>query len=373
MKQSNNPGREGTVSGIVGIVSNLALFLMKLSVGFAMGSLSLISDAFNNMSDFLNSGLMYVGFAMSMKPADEDHPYGHERFELIAGFCVSLVMLFLGLETLKTAILSLIKNENPTLSSVYLLVIAVSILVKSCLAVFYYKRAKRLDSRLILANYYDSLNDVAISVLMLVGYFLAPYTSLNVDALLSVLIALIIIVTALKMIQQFISDLLGQRASKEDVMSITQILNQQDDIHGYHDLKIHNYGRFHKYALVHCEVDELMSLNQAHSIIDRIEDEVYHKTGIELDVHLDPLDLRSPIIKQLVYRIKTVLLGIHKELDFHDVRLNEKVLSFDVVNPQALNIKDEYILGILQGALDEYVLEVLFDATDLLIDYDLKI
>ena len=365
MKESNLNNQINRI-GIAGSLINGLLFLIKFAAAWLSGSVAMITDSFNNLSDFLNVMITYVGLKLSQKPADDDHPYGHERFEIIAGFSVSLVMMVLAIESIRSAIVSLIKGGSSMEGSIILLVSVVSIILKGILMAVYLLYAKQMESDLLKTNALDSLFDMIISALLILAYFIQPYTNIDLDGLIGLGIGLVILYTAIILVKEFISGLLGQKPSDEEIQAILDILDENKEISGYHDLSIHTYGRFHKYALVHVEVDEEMALIKAHEIIDIIEDTVLEKTGIELDVHLDPLDMKSPEIKKIVTVLKYTLKSMHSMIHFHEVRLENGLLYFEVYNPNETEIEDEFIQKEIENVLLEYQIYIKFEHISLI-------
>lgn len=352
--------------GIIGSLINGALFIIKITVGLLSGSIAMTSDAFNNLSDFLNSMITFIALKFSLKPADEDHPYGHERFEIIAGFTVSMILLILAIETIKSSVESFASQEVMRHGQLFFYVSLISIVLKFILMLINHKYYKETQSALLRVNVYDSFFDVLISLSFVVAYLIQDMTALNLDAILGMMIGVILIVTSIQLLREFISGLLGKQPSPEEIDGILAVLDENYDIEGYHDLQIHSYGKFHKYALVHVEVEQSMTLLQAHRIIDQIEEDVLKSTGIKLDVHLDPLDLSSPEIRDVVQTIKAALRSLHGMIDFHDVRIQGKLLSFDVVNPSESKMSDTDIIEALRIVLPSYQLDIQFDTIDLI-------
>lgn len=355
--------------GFIGSLVNGILFLLKLIVGLITGSIAMTTDAFNNLSDFANIVITYIALKLSLKPADEDHPYGHERFEIIAGFTVSLIMILIAVESIRTGIASFFHGGESMINIQVVAISAFAILLKFILMLVYRYYSTKLESPLLKTNEYDSLFDVLISCSLIVAYFLQPYVSLNLDASMGVIIGIIIFVTAIGLLKDFISGLLGRKASDEEIEGILEILDNNTSIAGYHDLSIHSYGKFHKYALVHVEVDQHLSLIKAHKIIDKIEDDVLNKTGISLDVHLDPLDLSSPEIKDVIAILKDLYRNLHPLIDFHDVRIDGTELRLEVFNPKETQISNEEIRIKTNKHLREYTVEIDFEYINLIQDY----
>ena len=355
--------------GIMGVLINGILVAIKLGVGFVTSSIAITSDGFNNLSDFLNVLITFIALKFSMKPADDDHPFGHERFEIIAGFSVAMIIFYLGIETIRTSIGALLTGEITTHSSLFLQVSIVSLVLKAILMMVYRKYAKLMKSPLLMTNAWDSFFDMLISISLIAVFFLQPYFTYNLDAIMGILIGLLLFYTSIILLREFISGLLGKKADPQEINSILKILDDNQDIAGYHDLSIHSYGKFHNYALVHVEVDETMALLDAHAIIDSIEAKILSETGIKLDVHLDPLDLRSPEIKKVIYVLKYTLGSLHPMIDFHDVHILDTVLNFDIFNPTESKITDERILEVISKQFPEYELNIAFEHINLINEF----
>ena len=360
--------KEGMKSGIVGIVANTVLFISKIVIGLLSGSVSIIADAINNLSDSVSSILTFAGYYMSNKPADKEHPFGHERFEYISGFVISFIMLILSFEIILSSIESIKIHEFTKLNTVGLFVLVFSIVVKGMMYLYYRKQGKRINSEVLMANAQDSLNDVLITGSILFSNLLG----LKIDGYLGLLIAAIIIISALKMLSEFISELLGERPDQNLIDGIVAILKESKSIYGFHDLMIHAYGKNNVYSVVHVEVDERLSLIDAHDIIHEIEEAIFDKTGIIMDVHLDPLDIQSPEIKEIVKIIKETLKALDIRLKFHDVRILGDKILVDIVKNDGILVPEEDIYDIITDRLKEhnvpYVLEIHFDSLDLLSD-----
>ena len=368
-KRSKNINRVG----VIGLLINGVLVASKLTIGFISGSIALTSDGFNNLSDFLNTIVTFIALKFSLKPADDDHPYGHERFEIIAGFSVAMIMLYLAIETIRGGITALFSTQSTQYGILFLQVNIFAGILKFILMMVYRKYAKIMESKLLVTNAWDSFFDTLISLSLILVYFLQPHLNFNVDAVIGILIGMMLIYTSIVLLKEFISGLLGQKPDPEEISGILEILDSNPYIAGYHDLSIHTYGKFHKYALVHIEVDQKMTLLRAPHITDSIEEEVLLKTGTVLDVHLDPLDLESNEIKEIIVLLKNTLRNIHPKIDFHDVRIEGKLLSFDLFNPSDSKIENDSILEDVTKILPEYDFQIEFEHINLIKDYQKKL
>lgn len=353
--------KEAANAGLVGFLVNLILFILKFVSGTLFNSVSLVSDAFNNLSDFLSSIITIVGFKVSQKPANKDYPFGYERFEYISGFMISIVMLYIGFETFKKGLSAILNPTTLLIEPIMIIVLIVSMGLKVYLFYYYKFKNKRIGSDVLKAVAQDSLIDVLISVSILLGFMLSQLLNINLDGYLGMLVSLFIIVSSLWMIRGFITDLLGKRPSESKIQIITDILDKQSKLVGYHDLLMHEYGDDTTYGSVHVEVDDRLSLIEAHKIVDEIEREISKTSGYALIVHIDPVDISTRQIKEIHQLLKQTLKSLDPQLTFHDLRLEDNVLGFDVVVSENCLFKDEKILDILEITFEDYTLDVVFD------------
>ena len=356
------------MSGLVGIVVNLVLFIMKIIVGLTSNSSAIIGDAINSLSDFLSSLITVFGFKLSQLPPDREHPYGHARFELISGFVISIVMLYLGIDLLRESIMQIINPTALLLTRTMFYVLAATIVIKFLLLIFYKKMYKELESEVIYANLKDSQNDIIITFSIMVAMWVQSTYDVRVDAYLAGIISLLIISSSYIMLQDFVRDLLGSRPDEELIEGIQSILDREENIMGYHDLIIHSYGVNRHYATVHVEIDEKTSLMDAHDVVDHLEYKVGKVFEVDLVIHLDPLDLENPLLKELNEKVGKALLLIHEDLSYHDLRLFHNTLIFDVVVAESVPLSDKDLLKLMGQHLKEepYRIKITFDRNYLL-------
>lgn len=348
-------------AGLLGIVVNSVLFGIKLSIGLISGSVSILSDAFNNLSDFLSALIAFVGFKLGQKPADRKYPYGYERFEYISGFLISMIMLTIGIEVFKNSFEALQKPKPIQLNGWMILVLIISIVIKLVLFIYYRDKNKSVDSEVLSAVSYDSLMDVLTSTTILLAYFISVKTGLYLDGYLGLAMSLVIVATSIKMIVGFIRDLVGRRPSEARIKVVTDILDNQEGILGYHDLLIHEYGDETAYGSVHIELDDRLSLTIAHQISDRIERDLLKTSQVEMVIHLDPIDITSSKIKGIHYRLKRTLKGLDSRFSFHDLRLDEDVIEFDIEMFEGCSYEEKELLTILEETFQGYKLNIVFD------------
>ncbi|MDT2614475.1 cation diffusion facilitator family transporter [Enterococcus dongliensis] len=330
----------GILGGILGLVSNLILFLAKFFISSLSGSVSIMADAMNNLSDTASSFITLAGFKIAGKPADEGHPYGHERFEYISGFVISILVTYVGVRFLDSSFIKILHPSSVLLSPIVYIVLILSILMKFWQSHMYRKLSHEIDSDTLKATAQDSINDVYTTIAVLISAIIEWISGWRIDGYIGFFIALYIIYSGIKMIMSFISDLMGGRPPETEVLAIRNHLENYPDIIGYHDLLIHSYGPNSIFASVHIEVDQDWSLSHAHEVIDAIEYEVKENLGVDLVCHLDPYPLDDPDFKRIAPELKKILKEIHPQLRFHDLRVDKgttpETIYFDLVVPEEL-------------------------------------
>ncbi|GGC93398.1 cation diffusion facilitator family transporter [Enterococcus wangshanyuanii] len=359
----------GIFAGIMGLLSNLLLFVSKLLIGLVSGSVSIMADAMNNLSDTVSSVLTLVGFYISGKPADKEHPYGHERFEYISGMLVSLLITFVGFQFFMTSIDRIRDPQSIKVTPVILVVLLLSILIKVWQGIFYQRIAKKIDSNALVATAKDSLNDVFTTIAVLVSASVEGITGLKIDGFVGLLIACYIIFSGLQLIREFVNELMGLRPDQEAIDQMKEYLSSVTDIVGYHDLLIHQYGPNKTFASVHIEIDDRWDLPHAHEKIDEIEQKFRNQLGVDLVCHIDPVNLHDQRQQFVHLEIKKIIKSINSDLRAHDIRLIEHGdrprILFDLVVPSHFKATDQELKIRIQEQvyrnIGEYPVEVTFD------------
>lgn len=360
--------RYGLLGSFFGLISNFILFVLKIVIGILLGFVSLIADSINNLSDFANNVLSIVGVKISSKKADREHPYGHQRFEYILSLIIGCVIISLATMMMYQAIIDGVdffttivetsnvktKNISYALYIISLSIMAFAILVKLSQMFLYVSLGKRIDSLPMVALAKDSRNDVISSFFVIVGLVISWFTSIDIDWVFSLIIAIFVITSGIGIIKDATSILLGKEPDKELINKIVKLINSHEISLGMHDLFLHYYGE-NIYGVIHVEVDDSIPINESHKAIDEIEKEAYEKLKIHLTIHMDPVkkgDYLTDCIKQIVidslneYEIKGITI--------HDFRIEKKekyFISFEVVLPE------EEINEVDETKLNEYLIE----------------
>ncbi|TFJ72858.1 cation diffusion facilitator family transporter [Carnobacterium maltaromaticum] len=366
----------GAFAGRIGLLSNLVLFLAKFVIGLLSGSVSIMADAINNLSDTISSILTLVGFYISGKPADAEHPYGHERFEYISGMLVSILITFVGFQFLITSIKRIRNPQSVTVTWLVLIILLVSIGIKIWQGLFYQKVAKKIDSDALVASAKDSLNDVFTTITVLVSAMVEGLTGLKIDGYVGLAIAIYIIYSGYKMIMGFVNELMGMRPAEEEINQIKERLSAVDNIIGYHDLLIHNYGPNKTFASVHIEIDDTWNLRKAHEKTDLIEREFKKELGIELVCHVDPVSIHDQEQNRIHLLLKEIINGIDDTLKMHDLQIEKEkneagIMHFDIVIPKGFGLDDQELTQKIQLAvtrkIGDYQVQITFDHVYLLV------
>ncbi len=338
--------RYGRLAGLVGITSNLFLFVIKLVIGSLSNSIAITADAVNNLSDAGSSVITLVGFKLSSKPADEKHPYGHARAEYITGFIVSMIILLLGVELIKSSVQKILHPDPIRFNLIVVLVLIIAILVKLWQSLFNRSLGKRINSTALVATGMDSMNDVIATSSVLLATLVSKWTGLQVDGYMGVVVALFIIFSGFRLVSETLNPLLGLAPDATLVADIEKKILGYEGVLGLHDLVVHNYGPDKCYASVHVEVPAHQDLLISHDIIDNIERDMLNTSDIHLVIHMDPIVTDDELTNALRQQIKTIVGEIDSRLSMHDFRVvmgkTHSNLIFDIVIPAGCkNCDDE--------------------------------
>lgn len=348
----------GVVAGYFGIITNLLLFLIKLIIGLLTNSITILADAFNNLSDFGSCIVTILGFKLANKPADKEHPYGHARYEYITGIIVSLLMLVMGVIFLKTSIGKIISPEEVKISFATYLVLIIAVLGKVLQMVVYSDFARSINSSTIKASAIDARNDIISTLAVLAATIIMGIFKINIDAYTGIIVSIFIIISSIKSLKDTINPLLGIIPSEEKVNKIKEKILSHKEIIGIHDLRIHSYGEKNDFVTVHAEVPDTMGIIEAHEIADTVEREFKEELNIDLTVHIDPLNINDEETRNIKNKVEEILKRFNKDINIHDFRVvtaqKHTNAIFDIVVPYGKNYNRYELLGVLEeGFKDE--------------------
>ena len=327
----------GVLASIVGIFCNVFLFVVKFAVGFVLRSVSVTADAFNNLSDAGSSIISFVGVKMAEKPADRDHPFGHGRIEYIAALVVSFLVLEVGFTFLKDSIGKIRTPEDLNFQTVSVVILLLSIAVKLWLGLFNRKLGEKINSKVMMAVFTDSMGDVITTGATILSLIFFRITGINIDGFVGVGVALVVMWAGVGIAKDTLEPLIGEAIDPEVYREIKHFVESYDGIEGTHDLIVHNYGPGRSMASIHAEVPNDVDIEQSHEIIDRVEREAAKQLGIFLVIHMDPVEMKD----QRVLRIRDKAVRLLHDLDpacsIHDFRVvhgeHQINLIFDMVIP----------------------------------------
>ena len=349
----------GRFAGITGIVCNVFLFVIKIVAGFLFGSISVIADAVNNLSDALSSVITTICLKISNKPADEDHPYGHQRMEYIAALIVSFIILFIGYELICSSVNEILNPKDTVFSMLTVAVLLVSIAVKLFMNRMFNFTSKAIGSQVLKANAQDSINDVISTTAVLFSVVISALTPLSLDGFMGLAVSVFIIISGVSLIKETLDPLLGTVPDKEFVKNIETKILSYDGIIGIHDLMVHNYGPDMFYASVHAEVPANEDVLTSHDIIDNIERDFLNEDNINLIIHMDPIVTDDENVTELKNKIADILSDISHKFTFHDFRVvfghTHTNLIFDVVVPYGFKHSEEKLNSMIQNEVHKTI------------------
>ena len=363
----------GTLSGGVGIVCNLLLFLGKLIAGALAGSVSITADAMNNLSDASGSIVTLIGFRLADKPADEHHPYGHARAEYLSGLGVAALILIIGFELVKSSVEKIFHPTAVAFSAVAAGVLIASIAVKLWLCLFNRKLGKLIGSTALMATAADSRNDCVTTTAVLLAAVIEYFLDIRVDGFIGLGVAAFIVYSGWNLAKDTISPLLGENASPELRQRIVDYIGRQPKVLGYHDLMVHDYGPGQRFASIHVEMDHREDPLECHELIDDMERECMRSHNVHLVIHYDPIITDDPELTALKERVSALLQARDQRLSLHDFRMTQgrkhMNLVFDVALPSDLQRQQEDIRKQVEDDLNAdggvtYHVKITFDAPE---------
>ena len=365
--------RIGALSGGVGIAVNLLLFLGKFLAGLLAGSVSITADALNNLSDASGSILTLVGFRLAGKPADEDHPYGHARFEYLSGLAVAAMIMLIGFELGRTSVEKILKPAPVVFSALTAVILGVSIGVKLWLCLFNRKLGGHIQSTTLLATAADSRNDCVATAAVLAASVIEHCFDLRVDGIMGLGVAVFILRSGWGLAKETISPLLGEGAAPELRQKIVDYVEACPKVLGYHDLMVHDYGPGRQFASLHVEMDYREDPLVCHEFIDDMERECLRSHGIHLVIHYDPVVTDNPELTRLKEQVAGLLRIYDPRLTLHDFRMvpgrKHMNLVFDVALPADLSGQEQSLIREIEDSMNAegvmtYHIRITFDMPD---------
>lgn len=342
----------GTLGAVVGIFLNICLFAGKYLAGFLSGSIAIMADAFNNLSDAGSSFISLIGFVFSGKKPDLDHPFGHGRIEYLAGLGVSFLILLMGVELAKNSVQKILHPVSVQISMLSIAVLSASILVKLYMAYYNHAIGKKIRSATMAATATDSLSDAAATTVVLLAMLFLAVTGINIDGYCGILVAVFILAAGIGAAKETVSPLLGQAPDPEFVKEIKELVMQHEEVLGIHDMAVHDYGPGRVMVSLHAEVSGDGNIYELHDLIDRIERELKEKLHCETVIHMDPIDVGNVKTVEMKEEMVKLVKAIDERLTIHDFRMvtgtTHHNMIFDVVIPADFKLSQEELKDIIQ-------------------------
>jgi len=335
----------GALCGIMGIVLNVILFAIKLLAGLLSGAISVMADAFNNLTDAGSSVITLIGFRMAGQKPDKHHPFGHGRIEYISGLIVSMIIILVGFELGKTSFEKIISPEVPVFSMIAVIILVCSVFIKAYIAVYNFSIGKKIASSAMKATAYDSLSDCVATSAVLICLLISHFANINIDAYCGIAVSVFILFSGIRSAKETMDPLLGTPPEQELIDEITSIVYSHEGVAGIHDLIIHDYGPGRMMISLHAEVPSDANLIETHDMIDNIEKSLRAKLGCDAVIHMDPIATDDAHTLEVKEKIVALIGCVDSRLSLHDFRMvkgpTHTNVLFDLVVPFEMQKSDE--------------------------------
>jgi len=352
----------GNFACLVGIVCNILLFVGKFLVGTVFGSMSIAADAINNLTDASSNIVSLIGFKLGSRPADEEHPYGHARYEYLAGLVVSAMVIFMGVELLKSGIDKILHPTGIEFSWLTVIVLVGSIALKLWLSLFNRKIGKTIDSEALLATAADSRNDCISTAAVLIATVVIQLTNINIiDGIMGCLVAIFILYSGVMLVKDTLQPIIGSAPDPEEIKAIKEQVLAYDNVIGIHDLMIHDYGPGNRLLSFHIEMPADNDVMESHDLIDNIEKDMFRDFGMITTIHFDPVVVDDPHVDEIKAALEAVITHHECNISIHDLRVvpgqTHTNVVFDCVVPADYFGKNRdkaaALIAELKGAVSE--------------------
>lgn len=356
-------------TSFLGLISNILVALLKVILYTFTGSISILSDAVNNITDCVSSIISIFGIKLASKPRDRDHPYGHGRLEYLISLVVSGIVLSLGFQFLRTSVGKILYPVKITYPSSTIVILIITIFIKFWQASLYSHVARKIDSTTLKAQGKDSLSDTLITAVVIISIIIEKFTGKILDGYVGVLVALFILYTAISLIYETISIILGRGLTEETKHEIKSKVSTYDGISNVHNMMVTDFGPDNIIVLIDATLDYNLTLEEAHNIVDKVEREVSELLGIKLVIHADPLGSSSDIIRSVSKNLKKIIRESLNIYSFHDIVLEDKKIYIDIdYNADSVStlkekeqLKEE-LCNKLKAIYEDYDFEIILDA-----------
>lgn len=335
----------GLLASSVGILCNVLLFFIKLTIGLIINSISITADAVNNLSDAASSVISFIGVKLAGRPADKEHPFGHGRLEYISALVVAFLILVVGFSLLMDSVKKIINPEPVGFSWAMTIILVISVTLKIWLSMFNKVLGNKINSTVMKATSADARNDVIVTSATIISVVVGKYTGWTVDGLMGVFVSVFVLFSGFNIAKDTLVPLLGEAIDKEAYEKITKMVESYEGIIGSHDLILHNYGPSCVMATIHAEVSSDSNIAEVHDIVDKIERDILRDMGISIVIHVDPIELNDGHTLERRALVESVICDLEPDgtiHDFHVVYVENTInLIFDLVIPYSYKEKDQ--------------------------------
>ena len=350
--------RYGSVFSLFSIFCNILMVVMKLIISYISNSISIRADALNNLSDVGSNLATLIGFRLSNKSPDADHPYGHGRMEYVSGLIVSFLILLVAFQAVKEALIKILYPQDLNFTYSTLAVLIISIAIKLLMAYVNGKAARTIDSETLKAASQDSLNDSLMTLAALVSVIFFRFSGVNIDVYVGFVVSLFVLKAGIGIFREVLDTILGKTPDPKLIKQIEEDIMKHYNVLGIHDLILHDYGPSHRFMSLHAEVDASIPIMETHDMIDNIEKDIQEKYRILTSIHMDPIDTSDELTKILKEKVRDKVREINETYNIHDFRLvkgnTHSNLIFDVLIPAEDRISSE----VLKEKISEKVMEI---------------
>ena len=346
-KNTNDPdvrNSYGKVAGIFGIVTNLILGIIKFIIGIISHSVSIMADAANNIADMASSTLTIIGFKLSSKKPDKEHPYGHARYEYVAGLIIAILMLIMGLTFAKESLVKIFNPEELVINTTTYIILGIAVIGKILQMLVYLDFSKAIESNTLKANAIDTRNDIISSTAILISMIIMGIFKINIDGYLGLGVSLFVVYSAYNTIKEVLEPIIGILPTEERTNMIKNKLLSYECVLGIHDLVLHNYGVNNDFVTVHVEIDSNMEMLKAHDLIDNIERDFKNEFGIDLTIHMDPIVVGNENVDKIHNLVINSLKELDKDIQIHDFRIVEGITHTNVLFDCVIPYEKDYTL-----------------------------
>lgn len=337
----------GKFLNITCIIFNVLLFAIKLLAGIISGSVAIIADAINNITDASTNVVGFLGFKLANLPADEEHPYGHGRYEYVASLVVAFIIMFIGIELFRGSLDKILNPTNINFEIVTVLILVVSILIKLFMSVLSGFAGKKIKSDTLIAVSTDSRNDVMSTFAVLVSLIIFKFFNINIDGYVGIIVSIVILISGIKIILETVGTLLGKAPDKEFVDKLRDKIMSYESVLGTHDLMVHDYGPGRRFASVHIEMPAEEDPIKSHEIIDTIEMDIFKEMNLYISIHYDPISTKDELLNEMKEYIALGVKKISEHATIHDLRIvrgiERNIAVFDLLLPYSVKISEKQI------------------------------